>query len=131
MIGKYREKIKIINFSTISDGQGGLVATERVDIEVWAKIIPMSGSRGIDASQIVLDQTYEIHIRYEDYACLSKKNWIKYQNRILVVHAYQIIEEKRKFIKIIAREDAGRDEIIYDENYQPLYDENGNYITIE
>lgn len=131
MIGKLRDKIDIINFSTVSDGQGGSVATERVDISVWAKINPLSGSRGIDASQIMLDQTYEVYIRYEDYKPLSKKNWLKFENRYLIIQAFQIIQERRKYFKIIAKEDAGRDTILYNENFEPLLDENGNFITTE
>jgi len=127
--GKLRNQITIKNFSTISDGQGGTEAVERTDTIVWAMVKPLSGSRGIDASQIMLDAVYEVWMRYEDYPPLNKKNKIIFENRIFIIHAFQIIREKREWFKIIVREDAGRDEIIYDENFQPITDEQGNYIT--
>jgi SPP1 family predicted phage head-tail adaptor len=128
MIGKLRDQISLINYSTVSDGAGGTDATERTDITLWAKVTPLSGSRGVDGSQITLNQVYEVLIRYEDYPPLNKKNRIQFENRILVIHAFQIIHERKKYIKIIAEEDAGRDEIIYDEQFQPITDESGNYI---
>lgn len=131
MIGKLRDKIDIINFSVVSDGQGGTEGTERIDLSVWAKVTPLSGSRGVEASQIVLDQTYEIIIRYEDYPVLSKKNWFQFENRVLIIQAFQIINERRKYFKVIAKEDAGRDVIIYTEDFQPITDETGNYIITE
>lgn len=131
MIGKLRNKIDIINYSTVSDGSGGSTATERVDTSIWAKVTPMSGSRGMDSMQIMLTQSYEILIRYEDYPPLNKKNRIQFENRELIIQAFQIINERRKYIKIIAMEDAGRDEIIYDEQFQPITDETGNYIITE
>ena len=131
MIGKLRNQIDIINYSVVSDGAGGSVATERVDRTLWAKVTPLSGSRGIDAMQLTLNQGYEIIIRYEDYASLNKKNRIQFENRELIIHSFQIINERRKYFKIIAMEDAGRDEIIYDENFQPITDESGNYIITE
>ena len=129
MIGKLRDRISFINYSTVSDGAGGTDATERTDITLWAKVTPLSGSRGVDGGQMVLSQAYEIHIRYEDYPPLNKKIRIQFENRILVIHAFQIIQERRKYFKIIANEDAGRDSVIYDEQFQPIFDEQGNYIT--
>lgn len=128
MIGKLRDRISLINYSTISDGAGGTTATERTDITLWAKVTPLSGSRGIDGGQITLNQVYEVLIRYEDYPPLNKKIRIQFENRILVIHAFQIVQERKKYIKIMAEEDAGRDEIIYDEQFQPIVDEQGNYI---
>ena len=82
MIGKLRDKIDIINYSTVPNGSGGLDATERVDISLWAKVNPLSGNRGMDGGQITLNQSYEIIIRYEDYPPLAKKNRIQFQNRV-------------------------------------------------
>lgn len=131
MIGKFRDRISLINYSTTPNGSGGTDATERTDITLWAKVTPLSGSRGIDGGQITLNQAYEILIRYEDYPPLNKKNRIQFENRELIIQAFQIINERRKYIKIIAMEDAGRDEIIYDEQFQPITDETGNYIITE
>lgn len=131
MIGKLRDRISLINYSTTPNGSGGTDATERTDITLWAKVTPLSGSRGVDGGQITLNQAYEVIIRYEDYPPLNKKIRVQYENRILVIHTYQIVQERKKYFKIIAMEDAGRDEIIYDEQFQPITDELGNYITIE
>ena len=131
MIGERRDRINLINYSTTPNGSGGTDATERTDITLWAKVTPLSGSRGVDGGQITLNQAYEVIIRYEDYPPLNKKIRVQYENRILVIHTYQIVQERKKYFKIIAMEDAGRDEIIYDEQFQPIIDELGNYITIE
>jgi len=58
MIGKLRDRISFINYSTVSDGAGGTDATERTDITLWAKVTPLSGSRGVDGGQMVLSQAY-------------------------------------------------------------------------
>jgi hypothetical protein len=81
----------------------------------------------VDGSQITLNQVYEVIIRWEDYKPLSKKNRIQFENRTMIIHAYQIIHERRKYFKIIAEEDA-RDSIIYDENFEPITDENNDML---
>ena len=129
MIGNFRDKIDIINFTTVSDGQGRTEATERVDTSVWAEIQPISGSRGIDASQIMLNEVYHIFIRYEDYPPLNKKNRFRFEGREFIIHSVNLIQNRRKYFKVVAMEDAARDTIIYDENFQPLLDENGEFIT--
>jgi len=129
MVGKLRNKIDILNFSTISNGSGGLIEAWRIDKSVFASITPTSGFRGLEASQIGLNQTYKIIIRYEDYPILSRVNKIQFENRILIIHEYKTINERRQYIEIRCEEDAGQDVIIYDENFQPITDQNGNYLT--
>jgi SPP1 family predicted phage head-tail adaptor len=129
MVGKLRNKIDILNFSTISNGSGGLIEAWRIDKSVFASITPTSGFRGLEASQIGLNQTYKVIIRYEDYPILSRVNKIQFENRILIIHEYKIINERRQYIEIRCEEDAGQDVIIYDENFQPITDQNGNYLT--
>lgn len=127
MIGKLRDRISIMNFSTTPNGSGGFEATSRVDRVVWAKVTPLSGDRGLDGMQITLNQRYEVIIRWEDYKPLSKKNKFQFENRTLIIHSYQIINEMRKYFKVIAEEDA-RDSIIYDENFEPITDENNDML---
>ena len=129
MVGKLRNKIDILNFSTIPNGSGGLIEAWRIDASVFASITPTSGFRGLEASQIGLNQTYKIIIRYEDYPILSRVNKIQFENRILIIHEYKTINERRQYIEIRCEEDAGQDVIIYDENFQPITDQNGNYLT--
>lgn len=128
MVGKLRHKIDILNFSTTSNGSGGLIETWRVDKTVFAMITPTSGFRSLEASQISLNQTYKVVIRYEDYPVLSKTNKIQFEGKYLIIHEFRILEEKRKWIEIKCEADSS-DILIYDENYQPITDENGNFIT--
>lgn len=129
--GELRNPIQIWKYLTTSDGQGGTTATYGKETDAWACVKPLSGSRGIDASQIMLEQSYELWMRYEDYPPLNKTNKILFENRTFTIHAFQIVREKRKWFKIYCQEDAGRDTIIFDENYQPITDEFGNFITNE
>lgn len=124
-----RNRIELWTYATTSDGAGGSTAIYSKINDFWAKIKPLSGSRGIEGSAIELEQVYELWMRYEDYPPLNKKIKIRFENRAFTIHAFQIIEEKRKYFKIIVKEDSGRDNIIFDENYQPITDENGNFIT--
>lgn len=124
-----RSDIQLWTFLTASDGAGGTVATYGKIGDFYAKINPLSGSRGVEGGAIELDQVYEVWIRYEDYTPLNKKIKILFENRTFTIHAFQIVNEKRSWFKIIVKEDAGRDNIIFDENYQPITDELGNFIT--
>ncbi len=128
MVGKLRHKIDILNFSTVPNGSGGLIETWRVDETVFAMVTPTSGFRSLEASQISLNQTYKVIIRYEDYPVLSKTNKIRFEGKYLIIHEFRILEEKRKWIEIKCEADSS-DILIYDENYQPITDENGNFIT--
>ncbi len=110
------------------NGSGGLIETWRVDESVFAMVTPTSGFRSLEASQISLNQTYKVIIRYEDYPVLSKTNKIRFDGKYLIIHEFRILEEKRKWIEIKCEADSS-DILIYDEQFQPITDENGNFIT--
>lgn len=128
MVGKLRHKIDILNFTTTPNGSGGLIEAWSVIESLFAMVTPTSGFRSLEASQISLNQTYKVIIRYEDYPVLSKTNKIRYEGKYLIIHEFRILEEKRKWIEIKCEADSS-DILIYDENYQPITDENGNFLT--
>jgi SPP1 family predicted phage head-tail adaptor len=128
--GKLRQKIDIGNFSTVSDGAGGSVATLRIDKSVWGELKPISGSRELEASKINIEQLYEVRLRFDDYPMLNKKNRLGYEYRTFIIHSIIVVNERKKEFKVKVYEDGANDLYLYDENFEFITDENGEKITI-
>jgi SPP1 family predicted phage head-tail adaptor len=131
--GKLRQKIDIGNFSTVSDGAGGSVATLRIDKSVWGELKPISGNRELDGSKINLDELFEVRLRFDDYQMLSKKNRLVYQDRVFVIHSIIVVNETKKEFKLKVYQDSTSDLYVlylYDQNLNFITDENGEKITV-
>lgn len=128
--GKLRNRIDIGSFSNVPDGYGGSVATWSTDRTVWGSIKGISGSRGQDAQQIIIEQLYEIRLRYDDYPMLNKKNKLGYNNKTFVIHSIiDVMERYREFV-IKCYVDDANDLYLYNENLEFITDENGDKISV-
>lgn len=71
---------------------------------LWASIKQKQGSRGLDGSQIDLDNYTEFRVRFEDAQNISKTWRLMFNDRLYTIHSYYVIEERRKEIVINAIE---------------------------
>jgi SPP1 family predicted phage head-tail adaptor len=124
-----RDEITIQKFTKTSDGAGGNTIVWSDVVTIYAKVMPLRGSRGLEGLQLSIDEAFEVWYRWEDFPPLAKQNRLKFENKYFTIHSIKEVNNRRKYIKVICQQDAGKDTIIYDEQFQPIYDENGNYIT--
>lgn len=71
---------------------------------IWASIKQKQGSRGLDGSQIDLDNYTEFRVRFEDATDINKGWRLSFNDRLYTIHSYYVIEERRKEIVINAIE---------------------------
>lgn len=128
--GQFKDRIDILNYSTTNYADGSTDAETRVDKSVWARVIPMSGRRGLEGNQETIDIDYEIWLHYNDYPQLSKRNQIGFKLRTFTIHSLIIVEERQTIFKLKVKEDGANDLYLYDENLENITDENIDDITV-
>lgn len=75
--------------------------TERT---AWAYLNQKTGTRGLDGSQIELENYTELYFHYDDVSDISKKWLLRFEDRNFTIHSYEIIREKKRLIKVKAVE---------------------------
>lgn len=128
--GQFKDRIDILNYSTTNYADGSADAESRVDKTVWARVIPMSGRRGLEGNQESIDIDYEIWLHYNDYTQLSKRNQIGFKERVFTIHSLIIVEERQTIFKLKVKEDGANDIYLYNEEIENITDENSEDITV-
>lgn len=123
-----RDRILIQKLVTTPDDAGGSTGSWEDQVSCWADVTPKSGFRDFEGNKIELDNMYEIVMRYDDYPILQQTNRIIFENLTLVIHYIQNIGNFKRTFKIIARV-LSEDNVLYDENFQPITNENNAPIT--
>ena len=62
-IGRYDQKVKFISEGSITDEYGGVLPTEIVELETWARIEQLPQSRSLEQVQLKLPTVYRIAIQ--------------------------------------------------------------------
>jgi SPP1 family predicted phage head-tail adaptor len=82
-IGEFNQRIAIWNTTLTSDSMGG--TTESVPtvalMTVWARIEPMTGTRGLDYAQVTGFQGYTFTMNYRSDIAINYTNYIMYNSR--------------------------------------------------
>ena len=104
-IGKFLHSITFQDFTTTSDGAGGLSQTWVDTHTAYADIEPMRGREGLEAEQLQGKQMFRFTTRYSsEVASIDNETRIKFGSRYFNIHSTVILNEENEFIEITAWE---------------------------
>jgi SPP1 family predicted phage head-tail adaptor len=101
-ISELRHRITFQDMTRASDSQGGHTTTWVDVTTVWAKISPASGMESVFAQTITPKYDHNIIIR--NTTGLHPRMRIKYGDRFFQIHSIARVDERRWWIKILAKE---------------------------
>ena len=102
--GDLRDKIQFLNPNLFGDGYGGFYSSMSVTYICWAKVTNLNGARQNSEDQMVIKNEWEILIRKNELAPVTKSMHILYNQRTLVISEIIDLNEYDRIIKIIAKE---------------------------
>jgi len=100
--GDLRERIQFLNPNLFADGYGGFYTTASVTYICWAKVTNLSGTRQNSEDQMVIKNQWEILIRRNELAPVTKSMHIIYNQKTFVISEINDVQEYNRMIKIIA-----------------------------
>nr|BDD47707.1 hypothetical protein 9 [bacterium] len=86
------------------DGQGGKTENPQPFNTVWAKVVPVRGSRLLALQQLINAQWYDIEIQWRNDITIDYGSPLQYFGRTLTVHSMFDEGERRRVWKITAYE---------------------------
>lgn len=90
--GKYDQKVDFISYENISDGYGGTEPTETLVLSTFASVRQLRGNDGVEASQLVFPNTYQLTIQYREGFTPTVVMMVKYRGVV-----YKIAGVLRKY----------------------------------
>jgi SPP1 family predicted phage head-tail adaptor len=86
--GEFKHWIKLLaNTPTQDPNNGDLISAESTVAEMWAKVTPMTGSRALNAGQILNGKPYEIQVRYRDDVSIDEDLIIQWGTKRIAIHS--------------------------------------------
>lgn len=105
-IGKFLHKVTAQDFSTVSDGAGGLTQTYSDTHTFFAEIEPLEGREAIEAEQLIGKQGYKFTTRYSsEVANIDNESRLKFGTRFFNIHSVVNLDEQNEFLQIVAWEE--------------------------
>lgn len=83
--GKYDQKIQFVSFGQISDGAGGYIPDEVVDLTTFARIDQLKVSADLEQSQMQLPETYRVRMMVRSGFNPTVKNMIKWRDDLFEI----------------------------------------------
>lgn len=84
--GKYDQKVQFVSFTKESDGAGGYIPTENVDLTTFARITQLKIKADIEQTQMNLPATYRVGVMVRSGFLPMVQNNVKWRGDL-----YQII----------------------------------------
>jgi SPP1 family predicted phage head-tail adaptor len=106
--GKYDQKVSFISFQDVDDGFGGNVPTASTVLSTFARVQQLRGSNAIEASQLVLPNTYEIAIQYRSSFTPDESMQILYKSTYHKVTGVRINHERQHKEYIVTAVSTGQ-----------------------
>lgn len=78
--GKYDQKVDFISYSNVPDGYGGTLATETLILSTFASVRQLRGNDGVEASQMVFPNSYQIKVQVREGFTPTVATMIKYRD---------------------------------------------------
>jgi SPP1 family predicted phage head-tail adaptor len=103
-IGDLRRRVMIVFPSSYRDDKGGCVITWLDEVEVWAKIKPVSGQVFTINGALRHDLTHEVTVRYRQLTPITVQKRLRYGSRMLEIVAVIDIEERHEYVRLLCRE---------------------------
>lgn len=104
MIGQLRERITIQTLASTADTGGGISASFSDSETIHARIKPTNGKEVYAQGKVQDRVTHEILIRHN--TSVTPKTRIKYGTRFFNVRAVLNIDERDRYMKVLAEEGA-------------------------
>lgn len=105
-IGKFLHKVTAQDFTTVSDGAGGLTQTYSDTHTFFAEIEPLEGREAIEAEQLLGKQGFNFTTRYiSELSNLSNESRLKFGTRFFNIHSVVNLDEQNEFLQIVAWEE--------------------------
>ena len=100
--GLLRNKIDIERETTAVDNTGGYSSGWSVVLSVYAAIQPVNGFEKLHSMQLKTNVSHKMYLRYTNN--ITTKDRIIYDNREFQIRAVINVEERSKWLEIIANE---------------------------
>lgn len=77
---KFNEKIQFISEGTESDGAGGFIPSEKIELSTFAFIEQLKRNRDIEQAQLKLDAVYRVRMYDRKSLTITTKMRVKWNN---------------------------------------------------
>lgn len=105
-IGKFLHKVTAQDFTTTSDGAGGLVQTWADTHTFYAEIEPQTGREALEAEQLIGKKPYKFTTRYSsEVASVGNESRLEFGTRYFNIHSVVNLNEENEFLQILAWEE--------------------------
>jgi SPP1 family predicted phage head-tail adaptor len=105
-IGKFLHKVTAQDFTTTSDGAGGLIQTWADTHEFYAEIEPQTGREALEAEQLIGKKPYKFTTRYSsEVASVGNESRLEFGTRYFNIHSVVNLNEENEFLQILAWEE--------------------------
>lgn len=105
-IGKFLHKVTAQDFTTTSDGAGGLTQTWADTHTFYAEIEPLEGREALEAEQLIGKKPYKFTTRYSsEVASIGNESRLKFGTRYFNIHSVVNLDEENEFLQITAWEE--------------------------
>jgi SPP1 family predicted phage head-tail adaptor len=102
-IGSLRHRVILETPSRADDGGGGAIVTWLPVAEIWAAIMPLSGTEGVTADGLSARVSHALVVRYR--AGIAPAMRFRYGARTLGITAVIDPDERHRYLRCLCRED--------------------------
>lgn len=86
--GEFKHWISFVaNIPTQDPDNGDLLDNETIVATTWARVRPMTGTRALNAGQILNGKPYEIQVRYRDDVAIDEDLIIQWGAKRIAIHS--------------------------------------------
>lgn len=101
-IGDLRQRIVIEAVTLTGDGGGGVDEVWVPVADVWAAVLPLSGSERVEADAISGRLSHEVWMRFRDDVAPDMR--FRMGTRVFDIRVVMNIEERQRFLRLFAEE---------------------------
>ena len=108
--GSYDQKIQFVHFGSVSDGAGGTIPVEIVDLTTFAQIDQLKVRADLEQSQMQLPETYRVRMMVRSGFNPTVKNTVKWRGGYFEINTAPQVESvrlKKEWIFDIVRSNNG------------------------
>lgn len=108
--GKYDQKVEFVSFTKVSDGAGGYIPTENVDLTTFARITQLKIKADIEQAQMNLPATYRVGVMVRSGFLPMVQNNVKWRGdlyQIITTPQVEGVRLQKEWVFDIIRADNG------------------------
>jgi len=102
MIGTLRHRTQILIRSEEPDGGFGTTEVFTELTQVWAKFMPVSGLKRIEAQSYGADVTHKVLMRYR--GDVTDRHWLSWNHRRFQIKTFRYLDEKTDWLELMVQE---------------------------